>query len=51
MRVRPETPIKEVARLLVEYRIGGVPVVDADGQDPRRNGHLHLPMRLRPPPN
>jgi len=28
--VRPETQLKEVARLLVEHRIGGVPVVDAD---------------------
>jgi CBS domain-containing protein len=27
--VRPETQLKEVARLLVEHRIGGVPVVDA----------------------
>ena len=27
--VHPETPLKEVARLLVEHRIGGVPVVDA----------------------
>ncbi len=30
--VRPETPLKEVARLLVERRISGVPVVDADGR-------------------
>lgn len=27
--VHPETPLKEVARLLVEHRIGGMPVVDA----------------------
>lgn len=26
--VRPETPLKEVARLLVEHRISGLPVVD-----------------------
>lgn len=26
----PETPLKDVARLLVEHRISGVPVVDAD---------------------
>jgi CBS domain-containing protein len=30
--VRPETPLKEVARLLVEHRISGVPVVDAEGR-------------------
>ena len=29
--VTPDTPILEVARLLLEYRIGGVPVVE-DGQ-------------------
>lgn len=28
---RPETPIKEVARRLVRNRIGGMPVVDAEG--------------------
>jgi CBS domain-containing protein len=27
--VTPETPLKEVAKLLVDYRISGVPVVDA----------------------
>jgi len=26
----PETPLKDVARLLVEHRISGVPVVDTD---------------------
>jgi CBS domain-containing protein len=30
--VRPETPLKEVARLLVEHRISGVPVVDDEGR-------------------
>ena len=30
--VRPETPIKEVARLLVEHRISGLPVVDHSGR-------------------
>lgn len=30
--VRPETPLKEVARLLVEHGISGLPVVDAEGQ-------------------
>lgn len=29
--VRPEMPLKEVARLFIERRISGVPVVDADG--------------------
>lgn len=28
--VRPETPVKEVARLLSERKISGVPVVDAE---------------------
>lgn len=30
--VHPTTPIKEVARLLVEHRISGVPVVDDEGR-------------------
>jgi CBS domain-containing protein len=30
--VRPETPLKEVARLLIEHRISGLPVVDDDGR-------------------
>jgi CBS domain-containing protein len=30
--VHPETALKEVARLLVEHRIGGMPVVDADNK-------------------
>lgn len=32
LAVRPETPLKEVARLLVERRISGLPVVDDEGQ-------------------
>lgn len=28
--VHPDTPLKEVARLLTEHRIGGMPVVDAE---------------------
>ena len=31
MTVEPLTPLKEVARLMVERRISGVPVVDVDG--------------------
>jgi len=31
LTVEPQTPIKEVARLLVERRISGAPVVEADG--------------------
>ena len=31
LTVHPETPLKDVARLLVEQRISGLPVVDADG--------------------
>lgn len=30
--VMPETPVKEVARLLVERHVSGVPVVDRDGR-------------------
>lgn len=29
--VRPDTPLKEVARLLADHGIGGVPVTDEDG--------------------
>jgi CBS domain-containing protein len=29
--VAPSTPLKEVARLLVEHRVSGLPVVDVDG--------------------
>ena len=30
--VGPETPVREIAQLLLERRIGGVPVVDEDGK-------------------
>ena len=30
--VRPETPVREVAQTMLERRISGVPVVDADGR-------------------
>ncbi len=32
LTVGPETSLKEVARLLVEHRISGVPVIDSDGR-------------------
>jgi len=31
LTVRPDTPLKDVARLLVDHAISGVPVVDEDG--------------------
>lgn len=31
LTVRPETPLKELARVLVHNRIGGVPVTDGEG--------------------
>ena len=30
--VRPSTPLKEVARLLIDFRVSGLPVVDDDGR-------------------
>ena len=52
---RPETTIKEVARRLIRNRIGGMPVVDADGRiqgiisesdlQPVRDGKTHRPLR------
>lgn len=32
LAAQPDTPLKEVARLLVEHRISGLPVVDDEGQ-------------------
>ncbi len=32
LSVRPDTPLKEVAQLLIEHRISGLPVVDAAGK-------------------
>jgi CBS domain-containing protein len=32
LSVRPDTPLKEVARLLVDHRISGLPVVDEEGK-------------------
>jgi CBS domain-containing protein len=30
--VRPETPVEDIANLLLAHRINGVPVIDADGR-------------------
>lgn len=30
--VRPDTSVAEIARLLVDHRIGGIPVIDASGR-------------------
>jgi CBS domain-containing protein len=53
--VRPEEPLKEVARLLVRNRIGGVPITDAEGHvlgivsesdlQPTREGAPGRPIR------
>jgi CBS domain-containing protein len=53
--VRPEEPLKELARILVRNRIGGVPVTDADGHvlgivsetdlQPTREGAPGRPIR------
>ncbi|EQD69732.1 signal transduction protein [mine drainage metagenome] len=31
IRIAPETPVAEIARILIEHRINGVPVTDAEG--------------------
>jgi CBS domain-containing protein len=52
LTLTPQTPVSEIARLLVEHNIGGAPVVAANGQVLGvvteydlivRNAHLHLP--------
>jgi CBS domain-containing protein len=54
--VRPETPVSEVARLMVEHDISGVPVVDEEGSVigviteldlVLRNTRLHLPTFIQ----
>jgi len=54
--VRPETPIDEFARILIEYRISGAPVVDKDGNLVgivtendliNQNKRLHIPTVIR----
>jgi CBS domain-containing protein len=32
IRIAPETPVAEIARILIEHRINGVPVTDAEGR-------------------
>ena len=32
IRIAPVTPVAEIARILVEHRINGVPVTDAEGR-------------------
>jgi CBS domain-containing protein len=54
--VRPETPLDEFARILIEYRISGAPVVDKDGNLVgivtendliNQNKRLHIPTVIR----
>ncbi|MEW6584248.1 MAG: CBS domain-containing protein [Nitrospirota bacterium] len=54
--VKPETTIEELARLLIEHRIGGLPVVDDSGglrgivtenDLISQNSKLHIPTILR----
>jgi CBS domain-containing protein len=49
--VSPETPIHEAARLMVEHRVSGLPVVDADGRVVGliSDGDLILRQRRRGP--
>jgi CBS domain-containing protein len=61
LSVRPETPLKEVARLLARYGISGLPVVEANGvvvgvvsegdilfKESGAGDHVPLPWRLAP---
>lgn len=54
--VRPETPLEEFARILIENRISGAPVVDKDGNLVgiitendliNQNKRLHIPTVIR----
>jgi len=54
--VRPETPLEEFARILIENRISGAPVVDKDGNLVgiitendliNQNRRLHIPTVIR----
>ena len=54
--VKPETTVEELARLLIEHKISGVPVVDDDNQLVgvvtendliKKNARLHIPTIIR----
>jgi len=54
--VKPETTVEELARLLIEHKISGVPVVDGDDQLVgvvtendliKKNARLHIPTIIR----
>ncbi|MER3457442.1 MAG: hypothetical protein C4309_01150, partial [Chloroflexota bacterium] len=54
--VQPETPVNEVARLMIEHNISGLPVVDEEGSVIGviteldlvvRNARLHLPTFIQ----
>ena len=53
---KPETTVEELARLLIEHKISGVPVVDSDDQLVgvvtendliKKNARLHIPTIIR----
>ena len=53
---KPETTVEELARLLIEHKISGVPVVDVDNQLVgvvtendliKKNARLHIPTIVR----
>ena len=53
---KPETTVEELARLLIEHKISGVPVVDDDNQLVgvvtendliKKNARLHIPTIIR----
>jgi CBS domain-containing protein len=53
---KPETTVEELARLLIEHKISGVPVVDGDDQLVgvvtendliKKNARLHIPTIIR----
>jgi len=54
--VKPETTVEELARLLIEHKISGAPVVDDDNQLVgvvtendliKKNARLHIPTIIR----
>lgn len=53
---KPETTVEELARLLIEHKISGVPVIDVDNQLVgvvtendliKKNARLHIPTIIR----